>query len=53
MEIWHKLDRSFSVPKISMELQFSSPIVYKSEENIAINKFRVYFNYYYLEYLRN
>ena len=38
MEVWHKLDRSFKSPKVSMELKFSSPIVYKSVENIAINK---------------
>ena len=39
MEVWHKLDRSFKTPKVSMELEFASPLAYKSEENIAVNKF--------------
>ena len=38
MEVWHKLDRSFKTPKVSMELNFASPIAYKGEENIAVNK---------------
>ena len=52
MEIWHKLDRSFKSPKVSMELSFSSPIAYKNEESIAINKLTlILFFIYIVEFL--
>jgi insulysin len=38
LRMWHKLDRTFRVPKASIRLQLTSPNVYRSPRSITLNR---------------
>eukprot|EP00559_Dactyliosolen_fragilissimus_P007895 CAMPEP_0184864396 /NCGR_PEP_ID=MMETSP0580-20130426/14781_1 /TAXON_ID=1118495 /ORGANISM="Dactyliosolen fragilissimus" /LENGTH=1210 /DNA_ID=CAMNT_0027363151 /DNA_START=55 /DNA_END=3687 /DNA_ORIENTATION=+ len=38
LRVWHKLDRTFRVPKISFRLFLTSPNVYRSPRTITLNR---------------
>lgn len=38
LQMWHKMDRTFRVPKTSIRLQLTSPSVYKSPRAITLNR---------------
>ncbi len=38
LRLWHKMDRTFRVPKTSIKLQLTSPNVYKSPRAITLNR---------------
>ena len=38
LRMWHKMDRTFRVPKTSIKLQLTSPNVYQSPRSITLNR---------------
>lgn len=38
MRMWHKMDRTFRVPKTSIRLQLTSPEIYRSPRTITMNR---------------
>eukprot|EP00584_Thalassiosira_punctigera_P019071 CAMPEP_0172574708 /NCGR_PEP_ID=MMETSP1067-20121228/136839_1 /TAXON_ID=265564 ORGANISM="Thalassiosira punctigera, Strain Tpunct2005C2" /NCGR_SAMPLE_ID=MMETSP1067 /ASSEMBLY_ACC=CAM_ASM_000444 /LENGTH=1227 /DNA_ID=CAMNT_0013367341 /DNA_START=363 /DNA_END=4046 /DNA_ORIENTATION=- len=38
LRMWHKMDRTFRVPKTSIRLQLSSPNIYRSPRSITLNR---------------
>ena len=38
LRMWHKMDRTFRVPKTSIRLQLNSPNVYRSPRSITLNR---------------
>ncbi len=38
LRMWHKMDRTFRVPKTSIRLQLTSPNIYRSPRSITLNR---------------
>ena len=38
LRLWHKMDRTFMVPKTSIRLQLTSPNIYRSPRSITLNR---------------